>query len=393
MNKKFLTMVIALFAFFGLFFAGEAKAGPEHNVSGWAWSENIGWISFNNTTGGGGINYGVHINENGTFTGYAWSENIGWIDFSPVGPYPASPNYSTKVNLETGEVSGWARALAHGDGWNGWIKMRGTNYGVSIDMTTGKFSGWAWSDAVVGWISFKGPNYGVMTTFQPLPIVSTTGETWLHCARQGRSIPILNWHYSNGTQAAYRVQIDNTSETFPSPEVDTGVILSSSQSYAEHQYKFNWNTTYWWRVKAKNEAGVWSKWSNVDNFKTPLHAYPWPDFTWSPEKPSQGEVVIFNSDPSRAYGGATIVSYLWTITEGKGEFVDDTSNTSQHPHIIFLTPTNRVTLQITDSTGYSCTSAKKEISVQLPLPEWREIPPIIWLEKLFANIINFVNGF
>jgi hypothetical protein len=35
-------------------------------------------------------------------TGYAWSENIGWIDFAPSGPYPATPNYSGKIDLNTG---------------------------------------------------------------------------------------------------------------------------------------------------------------------------------------------------------------------------------------------------------------------------------------------------
>jgi len=60
----------------------KAQAGTGDNVSGWAWSENIGWISFNNTTGGGGVNYGVNIGSDGIFSGYAWSENIGWISFN-----------------------------------------------------------------------------------------------------------------------------------------------------------------------------------------------------------------------------------------------------------------------------------------------------------------------
>ena len=29
---------------------GEVKAGIDDNVSGYAWSENIGWISLNSTT-------------------------------------------------------------------------------------------------------------------------------------------------------------------------------------------------------------------------------------------------------------------------------------------------------------------------------------------------------
>ncbi len=123
-------------------------AGTANNVSGWAWSSNIGWISFNCTNRGtcATVNYGVNIARDpgnpaiGNFSGYAWSANIGWIHFAPAGPYPAAPHHSARVDLATGIVSGWARALAHDGGWAGWIKLRGTNYGVSISTTTGEFS-------------------------------------------------------------------------------------------------------------------------------------------------------------------------------------------------------------------------------------------------------------
>ena len=78
----------------------------------------IGWGSFNSTNcdfNGNGItdtrnypqclvgatstNYGVTINSNGNFAGYAWSENIGWISFDPAAPYPASPNYAACLDL------------------------------------------------------------------------------------------------------------------------------------------------------------------------------------------------------------------------------------------------------------------------------------------------------
>jgi len=56
------------------------------NLSGWAWSESFGWISFASTTP---ITYGVKVAttttanyQAGEFDGYAWSENIGWISFN-----------------------------------------------------------------------------------------------------------------------------------------------------------------------------------------------------------------------------------------------------------------------------------------------------------------------
>lgn len=61
--KKILKIIIGLFFVFlmSFVFIGNTKAAASDNVSGWAWSENIGWISFN------GSNYGVNINSDGTF--------------------------------------------------------------------------------------------------------------------------------------------------------------------------------------------------------------------------------------------------------------------------------------------------------------------------------------
>jgi len=111
-----------------------------HNVWGWAWSENVGWISFscrNTKAEGTGIDYGVDICESetdprcdaiaspktGKFIGYAWSRGtdtdpggIGWISFnrSETGAPPFDDVCSdgsclAKLDFGTGEVSGWAK--------------------------------------------------------------------------------------------------------------------------------------------------------------------------------------------------------------------------------------------------------------------------------------------
>lgn len=46
------------------------------NLSGFAWSENAGWINFRPQHGGVSID-----TITGKFDGYAWGENIGWISF------------------------------------------------------------------------------------------------------------------------------------------------------------------------------------------------------------------------------------------------------------------------------------------------------------------------
>jgi len=87
LKKSLVIFSIVCFIVFGyLFFSFQeikvVEAGTGDNVSGWAWSESIGWISFNNTSGGGATDYGVDVDSTtGVFSGYAWSENIGWINF------------------------------------------------------------------------------------------------------------------------------------------------------------------------------------------------------------------------------------------------------------------------------------------------------------------------
>jgi len=57
--------------------------------------------------------YGVEIDSStGIFSGYAWSENIGWISFykDHLTGCPSAP-CEAKIDLTTGEVSGWANPL------------------------------------------------------------------------------------------------------------------------------------------------------------------------------------------------------------------------------------------------------------------------------------------
>lgn len=70
------------------------------NLAGWAWNENIGWISFNSATGGGSISYSVTINPaSGDFSGWAWNDVVGWISFNYTNPGAGgSIHYKTKTS-------------------------------------------------------------------------------------------------------------------------------------------------------------------------------------------------------------------------------------------------------------------------------------------------------
>lgn len=191
-RKNFLKSKVLFFVVFAIFFSIASavfvvKAGTEHNVSGWLWSgtddgfgisTGVGWIATNNLDFSGTTNYGTSIPEGDNLvTGYLWSENIGWIDFQPSGPYPVEPN--SGVRREGNKLIGWARILSIKDaginsgGWEGWIKLSGlaqdgSSYGVEINPTTSKLSGYGWSDEL-GWIDFSRSVINIVPPLPPLP--------------------------------------------------------------------------------------------------------------------------------------------------------------------------------------------------------------------------------
>jgi len=205
-----------------------------YNVAGWAWSDGVGWISFNSqncdtnwngqiddddfTDGGANPhpvapaacqpmdsadnpitlpvstpNYGVYLDlSTYELSGYAWSEHIGWITLEksiagppPKAPYDGAETYMAKMNMNAGTLEGWGRAVSCGnytnynpttgtyDAWNdtgecdddkqwGWIKLSGTSSDDSIYNVSkagaNEFSGFAWGDKALGWISFSSKN-------------------------------------------------------------------------------------------------------------------------------------------------------------------------------------------------------------------------------------------
>ena len=173
-KKNLLPVFITAFCFVvvgSLVTRAQTVTPGSSSVSGWAWSDNIGWISFGSSTpGSGGGSYGVYVKPNGDFDGYAWSSSIGWIKF---GSLSGMPNGGVNAHVDTtsGQVTGWIRACAattgndcispdRGDGWDGWIELSGPNHtspnngGVTFNPTDGSFSGYAWGSDVVGWLKF-----------------------------------------------------------------------------------------------------------------------------------------------------------------------------------------------------------------------------------------------
>ncbi|MFA5355237.1 MAG: hypothetical protein WC302_00665, partial [Candidatus Paceibacterota bacterium] len=226
----------------------------EHNVSGYAWSETIGWVSLSctNESGvGAGSNYGVDIaTSTGVFSGHAWSENIGWIDFGVEGEiYPGTPEYSVQAATDTGEVTGWAttcsvyesgcsgdmKPLEERGGWSGWILMDGDgSTGVNIDYSDGSFSGYAWSDMIIGWMDFQYASTTFNLAENAAPSAGSLDVSGAGECSYVLQIPTFSWTYTDsdnnpvGTdpQSAYQIRIDSDS-AFEVDENDDAVLDSN----------------------------------------------------------------------------------------------------------------------------------------------------------------------
>ena len=454
-----LYLVIFIALIFSFISCEYANAGSAHNIYGWAWSENIGWISFNSTNcdpdqdgisegpatvppasagcsvGSSVPNYGVNVNkETGIFNGYAWADSVGWITFNEaeLAGCPTSPDCRAETDFteDPREIFGWARALATGGGWDGWIRLRDTKYTVWVDtdVTPTEFKSWAWADnfPVIGWISFNcsnegctNSNYKVLTLSNfnqspsaiPLPV--TPGDD---CDFSYPPI-IFNWVYSdpNGDlQSAYQVQIDSHGATFPSIEIDSGKISSSSGSYSP-QNALLFNTTYSWRVMVWDSFDDSSVWAIGPPFTTEIHIFPKPQFSFTPSSPAVGELVNF-LDSSKCYDSNNIEyscssnlgnRYEWDFGEGdkncktgkniKDEYVCRYCDSNQDAncrgdviHVYSIMGNFETTLTITDDIG-TCISPAVIISPTPPLPIWIEINPRASIFNFFSRINGFVD--
>lgn len=412
-----------------------------HNVWGWAWSENTGWVSFacgncdsdfNGITDTGNYpqcpigqnvsDYGVDIDEaTGELSGYAWSEHIGWITFnsSELGGCPVPP-CKAEVNMETGEVSGWARALVDGGGWSGWLRLRNTGYETWIDATPSpsEFRDFAWSDMVLGWTSFNRINcdpdkdgtteggannpdfpscpdgesisdYKVLTSvsFVPTPTVYNLDDFFTDPCAQSR-IPTLSWDTDATKPYDFEIEIDDD-PSFGSPNVTETILSTNSTSwspacsYCCDVAPYNsiaWGgNTYHWRVRARNTGGKWSDWVvDSDGFLTFDHCYPFCNFLCdgvdcSTIEPHEGEAVVLTDDSSY-YNGKDHCTWILpsgaTVVEGDENFDCEIS-------VEFLEGDDQpITLNVFDTHGYSCPTTKTiNVSILLPLPEWKEIKP------------------
>jgi hypothetical protein len=196
--------------------------------------------------------------------------------------------------------------------------------------------------------------------------------------------PVFSWVFSDpdtgDTQYAYQLQINDGAV------LDTGKVISSSNSYAvPAPSPLAYNTTYSWRVRVWDNDNATSSWAN-SSFVTEPHAYPNPNFTWTPSSPYVNEVVTF-IDQSTCSGGCT--DRLWEFGDGasRGPAVLPTAT-----HDYGAIGTYQARLTVWDSDGHACRTKLGDfnVSVQQTLPKWKEVPPFSWIINMFLALANGV---
>lgn len=180
---------------------------PNNGLSGY--ETGVGWISLNSsncdsdsngftdsTLNCGGdnsttfqTNYGVNFPTNGVYaSGYAWSPNVGWISFneSDLGGCPDGNCWAKIVDQS---LKGWARVISIKDalvagnsgGWSGFISLDGPSYTTTYDSGTGILGGYAWNREndiapPLGFGFIKFSQAGIATTSPP-PVFSICKDT------------------------------------------------------------------------------------------------------------------------------------------------------------------------------------------------------------------------
>ncbi len=168
--------------------ATPSRAGnvdPAGDGSRYAHGENVGWIDAN-PLGNGGPGALVADFE---LTGWMWSESLGWISLSCKNRNACEPSRWGVRNDGSGHLGGWA--------WSenaGWIDFGPAVAGVAIDPATGVFAGRAWGENV-GWISFgsSGPYpYRMVTAWRCSPPPVPAGTPGLTVAKSADTA-VLGW--------------------------------------------------------------------------------------------------------------------------------------------------------------------------------------------------------
>ncbi len=211
------------------------------DLSGWAWNDKVGWISFNcsNTSTCGTVSYKVNSAANGVFTGWAWNDLIGWISFNcsdislcDTSDYYVATSFGTSVaaNLTSSTFdTGYVNGVAYNS-----IVWQGTGPAQSVikfQLATANCSNGA-TDAPtcatsVGWGGSKVSGDGAF-----LGSDGTSASYYVTTA-PNTPIQIVGSYHNNKRYYRYKIFLN-------------GVVASSANTNVDSTNKWAWNDIRGW---------------------------------------------------------------------------------------------------------------------------------------------------
>jgi len=453
---------------------------------GWAWSSNVGWISFNSKncdldndgeyegasegdsqwspatapptdcpTSGNAFRYAVTMDrDTGNLGGYAWNDNVGWISFASSSvPGGVTNNYWTAdcdasctiandctacVNIDDEKIYGGAIVLSLGD--DGWLQFDDDNigdttvYGLEASSTESAVFGFAWNEngsvggnkTGIGWVSFNSdykicdlssvdagkmcnsdldcpsglcvsngsPAYAVTANFNRPPTVSSFElfpfDYCSNSALSSRPTWVFDDPDAGDTQVAYQLIVDDDND-ISSPLFDTGkcdefnvnpdcVASYDASAFLLHTvYTLDYDDEYFYWVRVWDNNGGVSAFAGSISSTTPENEYPEPYFSWFSPDPSAKEEVKFFDESIHYSSGLPDVSVDCDIANCSYLWEDDVpvnfGNTPTASSTIYLIPDQNsfdVNLTVTDDSGYFCSTSTTMQGIKKKLPTWEE---------------------
>lgn len=282
--KKYLWGALILVVLLATASLAANAQSTDRDLSGWAWSSNIGWVSFNSTDTGTGTNgvgtspmpYKVRLKANGDLTGYAWSSNIGWIKFDP--SLAGAPSGAAKASVASnGHVTGYIRACGgtvdkdcnsdtRTDGWDGWISLSGDkhttgdtngNGGVTYveSGSTATLKGYSWGSDVVGWLKFS-PTATVETKVKNDSDNSILSFSANSGASSGRTLSVTQGSLVNFDWTIENLEDCTRSE---SPSGYWSTINASNSINGDHLSTYSGGGSYTFGVVGTYDFGITCK--------------------------------------------------------------------------------------------------------------------------------------
>lgn len=205
-------------------------------LSGWAWSDEIGWISLNcDATSHGGQNYcnsgateyKVEVDPlTGIFTGWAWNDVVGWISFNSSNhPGVGSSTYAVITSWRATSSVGYLESSIFdteriAGGLLNSILWQGTSPGsescVSFQIAVSQSSGGPWN--------YKGPSGTAVDWYGASCASAPNGSTG--CASPNVPTCVDKSQFTNYRYLRYKVKLQSTL-TQVSPEI-SDIILNWS---------------------------------------------------------------------------------------------------------------------------------------------------------------------